>query len=237
MLSYVGTSGFSYAPWKGAFYPAKLRPAEMLAFYASHFRAVEINNTFRKLPERSAVEQWAREVPNDFRFALKMPQQVTHFGRLEKKTYPIVDEFFALYDVLGKKAGPVLVQLPHNMKKELVRVRALVEHVAGRAPLAFELGHHTFRDEETYAMLRELGSAIVAIDDPDKAQSLLPAPHPGGFIYARRRLDRYGPKAHAAFAEAVRGASGAKSAWVFFKHEDSARGPRFAKQLTAALTR
>jgi len=78
----VGTSGYSYKAWRGAFYPEKMKDAEMLAFYASRFRAVEINNTFYRMPAPSMLERWAQEAPPGFTFALKAPQRITHHKRL-----------------------------------------------------------------------------------------------------------------------------------------------------------
>src|SRR5438132_8993267 len=79
---HVGTSGYSYPPWRGKFYPKKMPKEQMLAFYAEHFRAVEINNTFYRLPTASAVKSWAKDVKGEFQFALKAPQQITHRLRL-----------------------------------------------------------------------------------------------------------------------------------------------------------
>ncbi len=80
---YVGTSGFSYKEWKGNFYPEKLPAKEMLPYYASRLPAVENNNTFYRLPQRSMVESWKEQVPSSFRFSLKASQKITHFKRLK----------------------------------------------------------------------------------------------------------------------------------------------------------
>ena len=83
MNLYVGTSGYSYKEWKGTFYPEDLPEKQMLRFYGERFRAVEINNTFYRMPKESVLEAWGSEVPSDFKFVLKAPQRITHMQRLK----------------------------------------------------------------------------------------------------------------------------------------------------------
>ncbi len=83
MELHVGTSGYSYKEWKGSFYPEDLPAKEMLRFYASRLPAVEINNTFYRLPKASVLETWAEQVPEGFRFAIKASRRITHLKRLK----------------------------------------------------------------------------------------------------------------------------------------------------------
>jgi len=78
----VGTSGYNYPEWKGTFYPADIKAARMLPYYAERFSTVEINATFYRMPTPATVEGWASAVPGDFTFVLKAPQRITHFARL-----------------------------------------------------------------------------------------------------------------------------------------------------------
>src|SRR5438270_9763905 len=110
MTLYVGTSGYAYKEWKGAFYPKDLPNKQMLRHYGGHFRTVEINHTFRKLPEPAAVQAWAAEVSATFRFAIKAPQRITHIKRL-KDVGDSVGQLFDIAAVLKRRLGPVLVQL------------------------------------------------------------------------------------------------------------------------------
>ena len=82
-MLYVGTSGYSYKEWKGRFYPAQLPAKDMLHYYASRFQAVELNNTFYRLPQPSMVDNWKAQVPDNFRFSVKASQGITHFRRLK----------------------------------------------------------------------------------------------------------------------------------------------------------
>ena len=97
----VGTSGYAYKEWRGSFYPEKLKPAEMLRYYAERFSTVEINNTFYKLPERGMLERWAEQVPADFVFVLKASQRITHRQRLSAESKETVDYLFDVASALG----------------------------------------------------------------------------------------------------------------------------------------
>src|SRR5688572_16112252 len=107
----VGTSGYSYKQWRGAFYPEKMKDAEMLPFYASRFDTVEINNTFYRMPAAALLERWAEQTPAGFSFALKAPQRITHMKRLADVASEVT-YFIGVSSSLGAKLGPVLYQLP-----------------------------------------------------------------------------------------------------------------------------
>lgn len=125
MNHYVGTSGYSYKEWKGTFYPPKLPAKEMLAYYGEHFRTVEINYTFKRLPTAAVLHTWASAVPADFTFALKAPEQITHRKRL-KDSDAALTKFLAVAGQLKKRLGPLLFQLPPNFKKDAARLRAFL---------------------------------------------------------------------------------------------------------------
>jgi uncharacterized protein YecE (DUF72 family) len=147
MSLYAGTSGYSYKPWKGKFYPKKLADDRMLAFYSEHFRAVEINQSFYRMPTLSDVKGWAKEVSGEFRFALKAPQQITHRLRLRNADKPVA-QFLAVAGQLGKRLGPLLFQLPPNFKKDLPRLQAFLKLLPRRRRIAFEFRHASWFDEE-----------------------------------------------------------------------------------------
>ena len=113
----VGTSGFSYAEWKGRFYPAGTADAQMLRYYGEHLPSVEINNTFYRMPKVEAVEAWGREVPASFRFAVKASRRITHQQKLVNVGSDI-QHLFQIAGALGDKLGPVLFQLPPFFRKE-----------------------------------------------------------------------------------------------------------------------
>jgi len=155
MNLYVGTSGYSYPEWKGSFYPQKLPAKQMLQFYGEHFRAVESNYTFRRLPTESALQAWADAVPDGFRFALKAPQQITHIKRLKDVAEPVA-RFLEVAKGLKRRLGPLLFQLPPNFKKDAARLRDLLALVPRRRA-ALEFRHPSWFDEEVFGLLHKRG--------------------------------------------------------------------------------
>src|SRR4051794_33993401 len=131
MKLFVGTSGYSYPAWKGKFYPKDLPADQMLQFYAQHFRAVEINNTFFRLPKLDVVNQWLRAVPADFTFVIKSPRAVTHMRRL-KNAESSLKSLVEFSGAFKRRLGPLLFQLPPNMKKDLVRLREFLSLLPSR---------------------------------------------------------------------------------------------------------
>ena len=87
----AGTSGYAFKEWKGNFYPQDLKDDGMLGYYASKFPAVEINNTFYRLPRENVLRDWAAQVPETFTFALKASQRITHYARLKEESASLVD--------------------------------------------------------------------------------------------------------------------------------------------------
>jgi uncharacterized protein YecE (DUF72 family) len=229
----IGTSGFSYKEWKGSFYPEKLPAKEMLAFYAARFDAVEINNTFYRMPKPGALAAWARDVAAapDFAFALKAPVYLTFLSKGKAALEQPVRHFFELASELGRRSGPIYLQLPPTMKKDTAGLRALLELVPYGARVAIEPGNDTWLDDEVYALLRTHGAALCAIDDPKK---VVPIVATAEFGYLRLRKTRYTKAALAAWADQIL-AQRWREAWVFFKHEDEATGPRLAAAFQRAL--
>ena len=123
---HVGTSGYSYKEWKGPFYPEKLAPAKMLAYYAERLSSVEINNTFYRMPKEEVLEKWRDSVPERFRFVLKASRQITHRRRLneagEAARYLVKTS-----QGLGEKRGPFLLQLPPYLRKDTDRLGAFLD--------------------------------------------------------------------------------------------------------------
>ncbi len=128
----AGASGYSFKEWKGTFYPEKIRPEEMLAYYSERLPTVEINNTFYRMPKVAVLEEWAKGTPEAFRFSIKASRRITHMSRLKAESSAAPLKY--LYDnlaALGPKRGPVLFQLPPFLKKDLPR---LAEFLALAAP-------------------------------------------------------------------------------------------------------
>ena len=84
----IGCSGWHYREWKERFYPKNIRPTEYLSYYATFFKAVEVNSTFYQLPSQCTLESWHQATPEDFRFSLKVPRVITHIKKFHQ-----IDEF------------------------------------------------------------------------------------------------------------------------------------------------
>ncbi|MBX3357495.1 MAG: DUF72 domain-containing protein [Phycisphaeraceae bacterium] len=227
MNFYVGTSGFAYKEWKGSFYPEDLPAKAMLRFYGERFRAVEINNSFYRMPTVSVLESWAAEVPPGFRFVLKAPQRITHFQRL-KGSEETVTDLFKVAAVLGDRLGPVLFQLPPNMKKDVPRLRDFLALLPRGRQTAVEFRHASWFDDEVLGLLREHNTALCLAEAEDGVEP--PFVSTSGFGYLRLRRPDYGPKELKAWLARVQGTDWS-DVFVFFKHEDEGTGPKLAAKL------
>jgi uncharacterized protein YecE (DUF72 family) len=221
----AGTSGFSYKEWKGSFYPEDLPAEEMLAYYAGRLPAVEINNTFYRMPKPALLESWAAQVPAEFRFVLKASQRITHRKRL-KEAGDEVAYFFQTASTLGDRLGPTLVQLPPNLKKDLPRLEAFLSVLPEGSRVAFEFRHASWFEEDVFAALRARAAALCIAEDEELATPLVAT---AGWGYLRLRRQDYDDTAVAAWAEKVRGQAW-DEAYVFFKHEDAGSGPKLAAE-------
>jgi uncharacterized protein YecE (DUF72 family) len=226
MNLYVGTSGYSYKEWKGAFYPKDLPAKKMLRFYGEQFRTVEINSTFRGVPKTSVLEAWAGEVPAEFRFVLKAPQQITHIKRLKDAGDP-VSQLLEAAETLKDRLGPLLFQLPPNMKKDAPRLREFLALLPSRRRAAFEFRHASWFDEEVFGLLRRHGAALCIADADDDLE--VPFTATADWGYLRLRRPDYGDAEIKAWAKRVRKQDW-RDAFVFFKHEDEGKGPQMAKR-------
>jgi uncharacterized protein YecE (DUF72 family) len=200
----------------------------MLAFYAGRLPAVEINNTFYRMPKSDVLAGWRAQAGNDFRFALKAPQRITHQKRLrdaaEETSY-----FLRTAEALGEGLGPVLFQLPPNFKQDVPRLEGFLDVLAQERPetrAAFEFRHASWRDDNAIAALRARGCAW-CVADTDEGPALEIA-STTSWGYLRLRRDRlYDDQELAEWAARVR-AQAWDEAYVFFKHEDEGAGPRLA---------
>jgi uncharacterized protein YecE (DUF72 family) len=220
----AGTSGWSYKEWKGHFYPEKLAAKDMLRFYASRFPTVEVNNTFYRMPKQETIEGWAAEVPDDFSFVLKASKRITHERRLQD-VGDSVDYLMTNAASLGAKLGPFLVQLPPYLRKDVPRLREFLALLPEGRRAAVEFRHASWFDDEVYAALRERGAALCVADTGEEGDAPLLAT--AGWGYLRLRQVKYGEDDLRSWADRIR-AQDWSEAFVFFKHEDEATGPKLA---------
>ena len=226
MRLWVGTSGYSYKAWLGSFYPERLPAKEMLRFYASRLPAVEINNTFYRLPKESVLQNWAEQVSPEFRFVLKAPQKITHVKRL-KEADEEVKYLFGAENSLGRNKGAVLFQLPPSLRKNLLTLQSFLSIVPTDRPIAFEFRHPSWFDEEVFACLRERNCALCLAEMEDSENyDLVPTATWG---YLRLRRSDYTPTDLRNWKQRILSQPW-DHAYVFFKHEDEGIGPKLAAQ-------
>jgi uncharacterized protein YecE (DUF72 family) len=224
MKLYLGTSGYSYKEWKGTFYPKNLPAKQMLPFYSEHFRTVEINYTFRRMPTASVLDTWADAVPADFQFVLKAPEPITHRKRL-KDAGDSVSGFLEIAVKLKERLGPLLFQLPPTFEKDVPRLRAFLALLPLERRVTFEFRHPSWFDDEVFGLLREHRAALCIADD------ILEVPVVATTAWGCLRLRRadYDDAALKTWVKQVRHQDW-QDAFVFFKHEDEGKGPQLAKR-------
>jgi uncharacterized protein YecE (DUF72 family) len=230
---YIGTSGYSYPKWKGKFYPAKLPNTEMLGFYSTTFRSVEINNSFYKLPTTANVESWASQVPADFRFVLKAPQDITHRKRLVDAEKPLA-AFLDVAGVLKKGLGPLFFQLPPNLKKNVSVLTAFLKLLPDHFRVAFEFRHQSWFDDEVFELLRDRKVALCVADAEDDLE--VPFAATADWGYLRLRRPEYSKAELKKWAKQIQ-AQKWQDCFVFFRHEDEGKGPEMTSQLLELLAK
>ncbi|HVS13197.1 MAG TPA: DUF72 domain-containing protein [Thermoanaerobaculia bacterium] len=249
MKLFHGTSGFSYKEWKGPFYPQDLPASRMLEYYASRLPAVEINNTFYRLPKAEMLAKWRDAVPESFRFVLKVSQRITHKHRLEGAE-DAVRYLLESSTALGSRRGPFLVQLPPYFRKDVGRLERFLAGWPADASAAFEFRHASWFDDEVYAVLRAAGAALCVADtakggsdkdetdedDQDGGESDPAIVATSSWGYLRLRREDYDAAALEAWARRVHAQEWGE-AYVFFKHEDEGAGPRLAARFAEAFER
>jgi uncharacterized protein YecE (DUF72 family) len=228
----IGTSGFQYSEWKGTFYPADLSTVRMLPYYAERFCTTEINYTFHRIPSAKTIDNWCQATPDRFQFALKAPQKVTHFARL-RDCGDTLRYFFGVIASLERKLGPVLFQLPPNLRKDSELLAAFLNDLPATMRAAFEFRHESWLTDNVFELLKQKNVAL-CVADSEKLSA--PVEATANYGYLRLRREDYVEADVARWSEAIRAQSDTWSdAYVYFKHEESGMGPKLAMQLTELL--
>jgi uncharacterized protein YecE (DUF72 family) len=231
----AGTSGYAFKEWKGSFYPADIKPEGMLPFYATRFPTVEINNTFYRLPRESVLLDWAACVPEGFTFAIKASQRITHHARLKIEfAADLLGFLLKNTAVLEDHLGPILFQLPPNMKKDLDRLAGFLGLLPADRKFVIEFRHESWFQDDVYDALRERNVAMCVAE---QEEFKCPVVCTASWGYMRlHRLD-YGESALAQWAECVAGQPWTE-AYVYFKHDEGAgSGPPAVDAFVNAVKR
>ena len=230
---YVGVSGFSYPRWRGKFYPKEAKSEELLAHYARRLRSVEINSSFYAAPKPAAVEGWAGKTGEDFRFAFKAPQQITHILRLGGGAAEAANRLSGTLDLLGPRRGPVLFQLPPYMKQDLKLLERFLSETSDIEGRVFEFRHKSWLDSPTYRMLDGHATAFCIAETEEMRPTFQVT---GGFAYYRLRMDSYDAKAIDQWAERIGGAAkGTGACYVYLRHDETGENALLAERLAKRL--
>lgn len=227
----AGTSGYAFKEWKGGFYPADLKDDGMLGYYAGKFPTVEINNTFYRLPKEKVLLDWASQVPDPFTFAIKASQRITHHARLGPASLDAVEFLMRNVGSLGSRLGPVLFQLPPNLKKDLDRLRVFLDMLPLHGRFTIEFRHPSWYEDDVLDVLRARDVALCITDQPEFASPVVATASWG---YARLHKPDYDEAALQAWAARLKVQSW-NEAYVFFKHDEGeGSGPPAVRTFTSA---
>src|SRR5215467_11147063 len=189
MNLHIGTSGWSYASWKPAFYPEKLPSKRFLEFYSTQLNAVELNATFRRMPTASAIAGWLAATPADFRFSAKAHQSITHFKRL-KNADESMRFFLRSLEPMREsgRLGAILLQVPPNLKADAALLDNFVQYLPLAYRFAFEFRHESWFSESTFEILKRRN---VALCWAESEKITAPRVSTADFLYYRLRCPEY----------------------------------------------
>jgi uncharacterized protein YecE (DUF72 family) len=222
---WIGTSGFGYKEWKVRFYPPDLPDRQMLPYYATRLKSVEIDSTFYRMPTKPLLEGWLSATPDDFRFTIKAPQQITHRQRL-KTPSDALSHLLSTLSVMGPRLGAVCFQLPPFSKCDHARLEAFLQAAGTGVPCAFEFRHASWLAPETYGLLRRHRAAL-CIHDTDDGCTPLEITVP--WVYVRLRRTVYSPEQREEWRSRFRAwADSGIEVFAYVKHKDNPDAPNIA---------
>jgi uncharacterized protein YecE (DUF72 family) len=234
----VGTSGWSYGHWRGAFYPPALPETDWLGYYAERFASVEINNTFYRLPEQRTLRGWRDSVPADFVFTVKASRYITHIKKLKEPEKGLAT-FLERISVLEDKLGPILFQLPPRWRVNPERLAGFLGGLSRDFRYAFEFRDRSWLDQEVYRQLEQhgVGFCIYELDG-----YLSPKKVTADFVYVRLHGPA-GPYQGSYDSPTLSGWAGAFSAWsaqgrsifCYFDNDQAGYATTNAAQLQSML--
>ena len=224
MTLYAGTSGFSYAQWKGKFYPKTLPGTRMLGYYAERLTGVELNGSFYRTPPETTLASWASQTPPGFRFCMKANRGLTYSAEAFDKI-GLARIFTQRIAMLGERLGPVLLQFPPTRQKNVTLLDDLLTALA--RPVAAEFRHESWFDPDVYRLIREHSGALVVTDEAKWPRA--PLVDVGAVAYFRLRRG-YTTATLGPWIEEVRAAATShEQVHVYFKHDQGS--PALARRL------
>jgi uncharacterized protein YecE (DUF72 family) len=233
---YVGTSGFAYAGWRPRFYPDGLRAEAFLGHYATRLNAVELNNTYYQQPRPEKVDTWLGATPPGFRFSVKA-QRGGAFRTMTADPAASIPWLTEPYRRFADRLGAILLRVPEGRPRDHPRLAAALEAWPSDLPLAMEFQDASWHVDETFDALRAFGVALCITELPE--DTIPPViRRTGPFLYLRLRRHDYDSQELEAWAARLEPFLAAgDDAYVFFRHDESGRGPELATLLGDAVAR
>ncbi|MGB8770348.1 MAG: DUF72 domain-containing protein [Candidatus Korobacteraceae bacterium] len=229
---YVGTSGWAYSIWKPDFYPKNIPSKNFLKYYATQLTAVEVNYTFRRQLSEKAATGWMADVGQNFRFALKANQYITHIRRLQN-VEEAMQRFLPTLQPLATQLGPVLFQLPPNSKADISLLRDFLALLPTNFKAAFEFRHQSWFSDEIYQALHDR-NATLCIAETEKLNT--PEVRTASYIYFRFRQPSYSAdELKKLIGRLGRCVADGLETYAFFKHEEDPRSPHNAVKVQRSV--
>jgi len=227
---FAGTSGWAYPSWKPAFYPAKLAQAKFLQYYSTQLNAVEVNFTFRQLLKETTAQKWIAETPAGFRLSVKAHQVITHIKRLQK-TDDFMPRFLGTIQPLAQaqKLGPLLFQLPPNLKLDVGLLEEFLTVIPRGVPSAFEFRHLSWFADEVYEVLKKSNRALCIAETEER---VTPDVVTADFAYYRYRKPSYTADERRAMVDRIgEHLAAGRDVFAYFKHEETPDGALYAVEI------
>jgi uncharacterized protein YecE (DUF72 family) len=227
---FAGTSGWAYPSWKPDFYPAKLAQTKFLQHYSTQLNAVEVNFTFRQLLKETTAQKWINETPAGFHFSIKAHQVITHIKRL-KKTEDFIPRFLSTIEPLARvqKLGPLLFQLPPNLKVDQVLLKEFLSVLPRGVPSAFEFRHDSWFNDGVFEILKGRNLALCVAETEERTT---PDVVTADFAYYRYRKPTYTPDERQAMVKRIQEhLTAGRNVFAYFKHEETPQGAIYAVEV------
>jgi uncharacterized protein YecE (DUF72 family) len=227
---FAGTSGWAYPTWKPDFYPEKLAQKKFLGYYATRLNTVEVNFTFRQLVKETTIQNWLAETPAHFRLGVKAHQVITHIKRL-KGTEEFLPRFLATIEPLAAagKLGPVLFQLPPNLKADSALLKDFLALLPRAVPTAFEFRHDSWFSDSTWELLKSANAGLCVAETETRTT---PDVVTAAFAYYRFRKPTYtGDERHSMVDRMRQHIAEGRNVFAYFKHEETPQGALYAVEV------
>jgi uncharacterized protein YecE (DUF72 family) len=227
---YLGTSGWAYPSWRPDFYPDKLAQTKFLSYYSGQLNTVEVNLTFRQLLKETTSQKWLEQTPAEFRFAVKAHQVITHIKRL-KQTEEFLKRFLTTMEPLAQagKLGPLLFQLPPNLKAETALLEDFSALIPRTVKAAFEFRHPSWLADDVFSLLKRHNRALCVAETEEH---VTPDVVTADFCYYRYRKPNYSAEERGTMLRRMQQhLETGRDVFAYFKHEETPQGAIYALEL------